>query len=332
MSVEKVSIVVSIYNEEESIDKFYSVCTEELKALGRNYELIFVNDGSKDKSGEMLREKAAADDNVMVIDFSRNFGHEAAMIAGIDYATGDCIVCMDGDLQHPPKLVHDIVAKFDEGYEIVSMVRTVRKDGGLFRKITSNAFYSLLNKLSGADFIENSSDFFAIDKKVADVLRNDYREKVRYLRGYVQSVGFKATTIEFEAAAREAGESKYTFSKLLSFSTNTILSFSDVPLKAGVFFGVIVAIVGFIVMIWTYVDKYVFKNTPDGYPTIVVTICFMFAMLFLFLGIIGEYIAVLFKEVKDRPIYIVSEFVNKHESAGKETSQIETDTASTDKA
>lgn len=313
MSIEKVSVVVSIYNEEESIDKFYSVATEELKALNRDYELIFVNDGSKDKSGEMLRDKARCDKNVRVIDFSRNFGHEAAMIAGIDYAKGDCIICMDGDLQHPPKLVHDIVAKFDEGYEIVSMVRTERKDGGLFRKITSNAFYGVLNKLSGADFIKNSSDFFAIDKKVADVLRNDYREKVRYLRGYVQSVGFKSTTVEFTAAAREAGESKYTFSKLVNFSANTILSFSDVPLKAGIFFGVIVAIIGFVVMIWTYVDKYVFKNTPDGYPTIVVVLCFMFAMLFLFLGIIGEYIAVLFKEVKDRPIYIVSEVVDDGE-------------------
>jgi len=332
MIVKKVSVVVSIYNEEESIEKFYSVCTEELKALGRDFELIFVNDGSKDRSGEMLREKAASDKNVLLVDFSRNFGHEAAMIAGIDYASGDCIICMDGDLQHPPKLIHDIVAKFDEGYEIVSMVRTIRKDGGLFRKFTSNAFYRILNKLSGADFIENSSDFFAIDKKVANVLRKDYREKVRYLRGYVQSVGFKATTIEFTAAAREAGESKYTFSKLLNFSTNTILSFSDAPLKAGVAFGIVVAIIGFIVMICTYVDKYIYKNTPDGYPTIIVVICFMFAMLFILLGIIGEYISVLFKEVKDRPIYIVSDVVNREEAPEDRINKNEAEASSDNKA
>ena len=306
MDINKVSVVVSIYNEEESIEKFYSVCSGELKALDRDYELIFVNDGSTDNSLEMLNEIALRDENVMVIAFSRNYGHEAAMIAGIDYAKGDCIVCMDGDLQHPPKVIHDIVAKFDEGYEVVSMIRTERQDGGLFRKLTSNAFYSVLNKISGSHFIKNSSDFFAIHKKVANVLRRDYREKVRYLRGYVQSVGFKSTTLEFTAAAREAGESKYNFKKLMAFSINTILSFSDLPLKAGISFGVVVAIIGLIVMVCTYVDKYIFKNTPNGYPTIIVVLCFMFAALFLLVGIIGEYISVLFKEIKDRPIYIVS--------------------------
>lgn len=303
--VSKVSVVVSIYNEEESIEKFHSVCSGELKKLSRDYELIYVNDGSKDNSLKMLTEIAKNDKSVVLVDFSRNFGHEAAMIAGIDYAKGDCIICMDGDLQHPPAAIHDIVAKFDEGYEIVSMIRTERKDGGLFRKITSNAFYSVLNRLSGSHFIKNSSDFFAINDKVARVLRRDYREKVRYLRGYVQSVGFNATTLEFTAAAREAGQSKYTFSKLIDFSMNTILSFSDAPLRAGIFFGGIAGLLGIIVMVWTFLDKYVFMNTPDGYPTIIVVICFMFAALFLLLGIISQYIAVLFKEVKDRPIYIV---------------------------
>lgn len=312
--VKKVSVVVSIYNEEEVLNKFYSVCSEELNKLDRDYELIFVNDGSIDNSAEILNKIAVNDKKVVAIDFSRNFGHEAAMIAGIDYAKGDCIICMDGDLQHPPKLIHDIVAKFDEGYEIVSMIRTERKDGGLFRKITSNAFYSILNKLSGNSFIKNSSDFFAINDKVAGVLRRDYREKVRYLRGYVQSVGFRATTVEFSAAAREAGKSKYTFSKLLDFSTNTILSFSDLPLKAGIVFGLCCAFIGFLVMICTYVDKYVFKNTPDGYPTIIVVLCFMFAALFLLLGIIGEYISILFKEVKDRPIYLVSTITEEGEN------------------
>jgi len=313
MSVKKISVVVSIYNEEEIIEKFYKVCSEELKNTNKDYELIFVNDGSIDNSAKLLYEISEKDDKVVLIDFSRNFGHEAAMIAGIDNAEGDCIICMDGDLQHPPKCLHDILAKFEEGYEIVSMVRTERQDGGLFRKFTSNAFYSILNRLSGVKFIKNSSDFFAINDRVANVLRSDYREKVRYLRGYVQSVGFKSATVEFTAAAREAGKSKYTFKKLLNFSTNTILSFSDLPLRAGIVFGGIVAFIGLIVMAWTYVDKYIYKNTPEGYPTIVVVLCFMFAALFLLLGIIGEYIAVLFKEVKDRPIYIVRNISKKGE-------------------
>lgn len=313
MGVNKVSVVVSIFNEEESIDKFYSVCSEELNKLNKSYELIFVNDGSIDNSSSLLDAIAHKDMNVSVVQFSRNFGHEAAMIAGIDYATGDCIICMDGDLQHPPKCIHDIVEKFEEGYEIVSMIRTERKDGGLFRKITSNAFYGILNKVAGTHFVKNSSDFFAIDEKVASVLRRDYREKVRYLRGYVQSVGFRSTTLEFTAAAREAGQSKYTFKKLVNFSVNTILSFSDMPLKAGISFGIVAAILGLIVMISTFVDRYVLKNTPDGYPTIIVVMCFMFSALFLLIGIIGEYISVLFKEIKDRPIYIVSEITENGE-------------------
>lgn len=313
MGVNRVSVVVSIFNEEESIDKFYSVCSEELNKLNKSYELIFVNDGSIDNSGSLLDAIAHKDMNVSVVQFSRNFGHEAAMIAGIDYATGDCIICMDGDLQHPPKCIHDIVEKFEEGYEIVSMIRTERKDGGLFRKITSNAFYGILNKVAGTHFVKNSSDFFAIDDKVASVLRRDYREKVRYLRGYVQSVGFRSTTLEFTAAAREAGQSKYTFKKLVNFSVNTILSFSDMPLKAGISFGIVAAILGLIVMISTFVDRYVLKNTPDGYPTIIVVMCFMFSALFLLIGIIGEYISVLFKEIKDRPIYIVSEITENGE-------------------
>ena len=313
MGIEKVSVVVSIYNEVEILDKFYKVCSDELKNLGRNYELIFVNDGSLDGSTDILKNIAIKDKNVVLLDFSRNFGHEAAMIAGIDYAKGDCIICMDGDLQHPPAVIKDIVGKFDEGFNIVSMIRTERQDGGLFRKLTSNAFYGVLNKLSGANFIKNSSDFFAIDKKVAAVLKNDYREKVRYLRGYIQSVGFKATTLEFTAAAREAGKSKYTFTKLINFSTNTILSFSDVPLRAGIIFGIICATIGLIVMGWTYYDKYITQNTPDGYPTIIVVLCFMFAALFILLGIIGEYIGILFKEVKNRPIYIINEITENGE-------------------
>ena len=309
--VKLLSVVVSVYNEELALREFYQETGAVLKALppSWDYELLFVNDGSADRSLEILRELASRDDRVRVVEFSRNFGHEAAMIAGIDYARGDGIVCMDADLQHPPECLLEIVEKFDQGYEVISMVRMKNKTAGLVKNITSAAFYKLINHLSDVKFEPNASDFFAVSKAAADVLRNNYREKVRFLRGYVQSVGFNRTTIQYEARPRFAGESKYSLRSLFRFSINTILCFSDMPLKLGIYSGCAVAVFGLLMMaytIWTWA-KY---GTPSGYATIVVLMSFMFAMLFVIVGIIGEYIAILFSELKDRPIYIVKSTEN----------------------
>lgn len=305
----KISVVVSVYNEELSLERFYETTVHILEQCAWDYELIFVNDGSADGSLGLLKNFAASNTKVKVVDFSRNFGHEAAMIAGIDHAVGHGIVCMDADLQHPPESIPDILAKFEEGYEVISMIRTKNADAGLIKRITSGAFYKVLNLMSPVKFENNSSDFFAISGQVAAVLRNDYREKIRYLRGYVQSVGFPKTTLEFEARRREAGESKYSIRKLLHFSINALCSFSDLPLKLGMYSGVCVAVFGFILMIFTIVNKIV-NGAPAGYSTIIVALCFMFAVTLMVIGIIGEYIAVLFAEIKDRPIYIVRDIYN----------------------
>lgn len=309
--VKLLSVVVSVYNEELAIPEFYQETGAVLKALPSSwdYELLFVNDGSADRSLELLRELARRDSRVRVVEFSRNFGHEAAMIAGIDYAQGDGIVCMDADLQHPPECIPEIVEKFDQGYEVISMVRMKNKTAGLVKNVTSAAFYKLINHLSDVKFEPNASDFFAVSRSAADVLRNNYREKVRFLRGYVQSVGFSRTTINYEARPRFAGESKYSLRSLFRFSINTILCFSDMPLKLGIYSGGAVAFFGLLMMaytIWTWA-KY---GTPSGYATIVVLMSFMFAVLFVLVGIIGEYIAILFAELKDRPIYIVKSTEN----------------------
>ena len=309
MRQKKITTVVSVYNEELSLKHFYEVTVQVLENLEWDYEMVFVNDGSSDRSIDILRSFANINSKVKVVNFSRNFGHEAAMIAGIDYATGDGLVCMDADLQHPPQCIPDIIKKFEEGYEVVAMVRTQNADAGLIKRITSGAFYKVLNLMSPIKFENNSSDFFAMTQNVAEVLRRDYREKVRYLRGYVQSVGFKKTTLEFKAAKREAGESKYNIRKLLKFSINTLCSFSDLPLKLGVYSGCVVALCGFILMIYTIIEKLV-HNAPAGYSTIIVALCFMFAVTLIVIGIIGEYIAILFAEVKNRPIYIVREVLN----------------------
>lgn len=309
MANRTISVVVSVYNEEASLHNFYNTSVGVLEACSWDYELVFVNDGSVDSSFQILKELSEKNKKVKVVNFSRNFGHEAAMIAGIDHAIGDGIVCMDADLQHPPSSIPDIINCFEDGYEVVSMIRTENEDAGFIKRITSALFYKFLNLISPIKFENNSSDFFAIAKNVADVLRNEYREKIRYLRGFVQSIGFKKTTLEFKAAKRLAGESKYSIKKLMQFSVNAICSFSDLPLKLGVYSGIICALFGFIVMVYTIIDKIV-NGTPAGYATIIVALCFMFAVSLVVIGIIGEYVSILFAEIKNRPIYIIREVLN----------------------
>ena len=344
------SIIVSVYNEEASLEKYFEACfsvlrdfclmkrdnsdfselplesekSELLSESKKNHafgqkreeqgmkeyqaELLFVDDGSSDRS-PLILDKLAAEypDLVRVIHFSKNFGHEAAMTAGLDYAKGDFLIFMDADLQHPPKLIPEMLQKWEEGFSVVSMVRTKNSSAGLIKNISSSAFYFVLNRLSPLHFEANASDFFGISKEVQEVLIKYYREKVRYLRGYVQSVGFSKTKILYEAGERQGGASHYSIRKLLVFSKNTLLSFSNLPLRLGIFASVCSAVLGLLLLFYTLVTR---KGAPSGYATIVVLLCFMFAVLFLVVGIIGEYIALLFEEIKDRPIYIVSEIKN----------------------
>lgn len=344
------SIIVSVYNEEASLEKYFEACfsvlrdfcfmkrdnsdfselpleseksnllSEKEKSCGsgqkreeqgvKEYqaELLFVDDGSSDRS-PLILDKLAAEypDLVRVIHFSKNFGHEAAMTAGLDHAKGDFLIFMDADLQHPPKLIPEMLQKWEEGFSVVSMVRTKNSSAGLIKNISSSAFYFVLNRLSPLHFEANASDFFGISKEVQEVLIKYYREKVRYLRGYVQSVGFSKTKILYEAGERQGGASHYSIRKLLVFSKNTLLSFSNLPLRLGIFASVCSAVLGLLLLFYTLVTR---KGAPSGYATIVVLLCFMFAVLFLVVGIIGEYIALLFEEIKDRPIYIVSEIKN----------------------
>ncbi|WP_124065150.1 glycosyltransferase family 2 protein [Clostridium sp. E02] len=305
----KLSVVVSCYNEEQALGQFYEETHRILNKLYWDYELIFVNDGSQDGTEAVLKQLAAKDKRVKVICFSRNFGHEAAMIAGLDYSVGDGIVCMDADLQHPPQYLPQIVEKLEEGYGVINMVRTKNESAGWVKNFASSGFYRLINVLSDVKFEPNASDFFAISRQAAKVLKENYREKVRFLRGYVQNIGFDRTNIEYEARVRVAGESKYSIKKLFAFSINTIMCFSNLPLKLGIYAGCGAGILGILMMAYT-IWSWARVGTPSGYATIIVLICFMFAVLFLIIGVIGNYIAILFAELKDRPIYIVKETEN----------------------
>ena len=305
----KISIIVSVYNEEEVLFEFYRETIKVLLLIDNPYEIIFVNDGSVDGSRGILFKIAKDDENVKIVHFSRNFGHEAAMIAGIDNASGDYLVCMDADLQHPPTLLPEMLRKFESGYDIINMVRTVNKSAGIIKNITSSMFYKVINRLSDIHLVSNASDFFGISKRVADVLRNNYREKTRFLRGYVQNVGFNTVNIEYEARKRYAGESKYSIKKLFRFSMNTIMTFSNLPLKLGIYAGSMAAFLAIIMMIYTIVS-FIRVGTPSGYATTICLICFMFSVLFFIVGIIGEYLGLILSEIKDRPIYIVEEKIN----------------------
>ena len=305
----KISIIVSVYNEEEVLFEFYRETIKVLLLIDNPYEIIFVNDGSVDGSRGILFKIAKDDENVKVVHFSRNFGHEAAMIAGIDNASGDYIVCMDADLQHPPTLLPEMLRKFESGYDIINMVRTVNKSAGIIKNITSSMFYKVINRLSDIHLVSNASDFVGISKRVADVLRSSYREKTRFLRGYVQNVGFNTVNIEYEARKRYAGESKYSIKKLFRFSMNTIMTFSNLPLKLGIYAGSMAAFLAIIMMIYTIVS-FIRVGTPSGYATTICLICFMFSVLFFIVGIIGEYLGLILSEIKDRPIYIVEEKIN----------------------
>ena len=319
MKEKTITLVVSVYNEEAVLHTFYQETRRVLETIDWDYELLFVNDGSRDGSLTILRELAAEDPKVRYISFSRNFGHEAAMIAGMDHASGDGIVCMDADLQHPPACIPEILKKMAEGYEVINMVRLENKSAGLIKNISSAGFYWLINLLSDVSFESNASDFFAVSRRVAGVLKENYRERVRFLRGYVQSVGFAKTTLEYVAAPRAAGESKYSIRKLFHFCINTIVCFSNFPLKLGIFAGILAALMGGIVLVYTLLTR---EGAPSGYATIVVLNCFMFAILFLLVGIIGEYIAILFTETKGRPIYIVESTGNFKEETEEAKAEV----------
>ena len=305
-----ISVVVSVFNEAEGIADSYAEFTRVLSAMNRTYELIFVNDGSTDATLSILKPIAESDNNVRVINFSKNFGHESAMIAGIDYAKGDAIICMDSDLQHPPVKIPEMVARWEEGFDVVNMVRVERKDATVWNKITSRCFYKFVNRISDAKLTENASDFFLISRNVADVLKTDFRERTRFLRGLIQLVGYSRTTLEYVAQERQAGQSHYSFFKLLKLSFSAISSFSKMPLQLGLFAGIIFGCISLLLIIYSFVMWFL-ERPVSGYTTLVVFMSAFASIQMFVIGIIGQYLGFIFDEIKGRPIYIVKDVIEK---------------------
>lgn len=299
----KVSVVVSVYNEECVLPLF---CEELLSVLSSfDYELIFVNDGSTDSTQEIIDAQCIGNKRIKSIQLSRNFGHEAAMIAGIDYASGDAIICMDGDLQHPPASIPEMLACFERNAtDIITMVRTNVK-----KKFLSRSFYKLINAISDYRIDPNASDFFLISSRIADILRGNFRERVRFLRGFIQIIGFRKESLNYVAPDRRAGESKYPIRRLISLSVVAIASLSKSPLKISLGIGFLSGLFSLLLVVYSIIMKIVQKPV-SGYTTIIVFLGIMFSILFFVLGILGEYIGFLFDEQKGRPIYLVDKTSN----------------------
>jgi polyisoprenyl-phosphate glycosyltransferase len=312
--LKKICIVFSVFNEKEILDTLITRITETVSSLPYRFELIFVDDGSSDGSaGEIRRIQQNLQFNldIRLISLSRNFGHEAAMIAGIDHAEGEAILCMDADLQHPPEVIPEIISCFESGNDVVTMIRTKNEGTKRYSGFLSLMFYRLINKISPFRLQENASDFFLISKKVASVLRKDFRERNRFLRGIIQIVGFRSTSVSYKAPSRQTGKSSYSFLKLSALTLTAITSFSKAPLFLGIWFGLIFSL-GSIILgfysLWTY---FFGATPPSGYTTLILFLSISFAILFFLVGIIGMYVGYLFEEQKNRPIYIINNLENQ---------------------
>ena len=272
------------------------------------YEFIFVNDGSKDTSMEVLRDLAHNDEKVRVLGLSRNFGHQAAVSAGLDIAEGDAVIIMDADLQDPPQVCLELLQKWEEGFEVVYAQRRTRKDS-FFKKLTADIYYRMLSSLSSVDIPRNTGDFRLVDKKVVAVVRN-MKEYHRFLRGMFSFAGFRQTAVQFDRHARHSGKSEYTFKKLMRLAQDGIFGFSDVPLKLASRLGFFVSILSVVGVLYALIVKLFFTVTVPGWTMITVAIFFMGGVQLVMLGLIGEYIGRIHDEVRHRPVYIVDEAIN----------------------
>ncbi|MBM5572551.1 glycosyltransferase [Deefgea chitinilytica] len=303
------SIVIPCYNEE-------AVIGETLKRLAQfragisdlRLEFVFVDDGSKDQTRALLKAAALNNPEIRIIGFARNFGHQIAVSAGVDAARGDAVVLIDADLQDPPEVVHQMIAKWREGYDVVYGVRTERPGESAFKLATARGFYRLLNKLSDVPIPLDTGDFRLMSRPVVDVLRA-MPEKDRFVRGMVSWIGFKQTALPYRRAERFAGETKYPLRKMLKFATDGIMSFSSKPLQMAIGLGVTAAAMALLGIIYA-IGMRLFTNTwVEGWTALMIAVLFIGGVQLLCVGILGEYIGRIYSEIKRRPLYIVQEYI-----------------------
>jgi len=298
------SIIIPVYNEEAVINETYRRLTQVMESSCEPYELIFVNDGSKDRTAEIINGFTKTDKCVRLLDFSRNFGHQIAITAGMDYAHGDAIVIIDADLQDPPELIPRMIEKWQEGYEVVYARRTSRKGEILFKRWTASLFYRTLRSLTEVNIPVDTGDFRLIDRNVCDAMQG-IREKNRFVRGLVSWVGFRSTAIEYVREERLAGETKYPLKKMLRFSMDGITSFSYKPLKLATYLGCAVSLASFVCLAISLGQRLFTAGTGAGWTPLIACLMLLNGVTLIVLGILGEYIGRIYDETKNRPLYIL---------------------------
>jgi len=309
--MKKVSVVVPMYYEEEVANECYNRLSNVLKNIPNyEYEMVFVNDGSKDKTLEILEEIASKDKNIKIVSFARNFGHQAAVTAGIKYVTGDVVVIIDADLQDPPELIPDMLKFWEEGHEVIYGKRKSRDGESKFKLLTAKMFYKTLNSLSDVEIPKDTGDFRLVDKKVIDVV-NSMPEHNKFLRGLFSWVGFKQKAFEYERKERFAGKTKYPLNKMLKLASDGIISFSSKPLKLVGGIGLITILISIAILIYSIISYVLNLNhlTP-GWTSLMVTITLFSGVQLLSIWIMSEYIARIYDETKNRPQYIVDKKIN----------------------
>ena len=303
MMRKKISILIPCYNEEACLPLLYEQLVK-LPNMATDYEweFLFVNDGSRDRTLDILAELREKDERVCYVDLSRNFGKEVAMLAGFDYVTGDCMVIMDADLQHPPQVIPQMLAKWEAGYDDVYARRINRGKESLLRKKLSLWYYKLLSKSTRVDVLPNVGDFRLLDRSCIDALKQ-MRESNRYTKGMYCYIGFKKTFVDFEPAERAAGTSTWSYSALFRLAVEGIMSYTTMPLRISTAFGIVVSVVAFIYMVVMIIKTLVVGDPVQGFPTLLTVILFLGGIQLLSLGIIGEYLGRVYVETKNRPVY-----------------------------
>ncbi len=300
-----ISVIVPIFNEEAVIPELQRRMAAVLDGVGEPWELVCVNDGSRDASLSMLLELRERDARVKVIDFSRNFGQQLAITAGMDFAQGDAVVVIDADLQDPPELIEEMLAKWREGYQVVYAVRAGRRGESRFKLWTASAFYRLLHRITDVKIPVNTGEFRLMDRQVVLAMRQ-MREKHRFMRGLSSWVGFRQIGIEYQRSERFAGDTKYPLSNMLRLTLDAITSFSYIPLRLSTYFGFFLAVLSLLGIVVTIISRLSGNNAFFGQASTLVAVLFLGGIQLIFLGIFGEYLARIYDDVKSRPLYIVS--------------------------
>ncbi|EPF19362.1 MAG: glycosyltransferase [Microcystis aeruginosa Ma_MB_F_20061100_S19] len=303
----KYSLIIPIYNEEETIPELYRRVSDVMDSLDDSVELILINDGSRDRSLNLMRELQERDARVCYISFARNFGHQAAVTAGLNFARGQVIVVLDADLQDPPELIPKMIESWQAGYHVVYAQRTKRKKESWFKRLTAYVFYRLLRQLADVDIPADTGDFCLMDRQVVDVL-NSMPERNRYIRGLRAWIGFRQTAVKFERDPRFAGEVKYTFKKSLALAVNSLVSFSKIPLRISTYLGLFSALIALLMALLVLYWRLQQPDSPvTGLATILIAVFFLGSVQLISIGILGEYVGRIYEEVKGRPAYTIAE-------------------------